>query len=367
MASRHHGDVLMIEYHDGVPHNVATTEGGYDFSKSEEWGLLFHCHGSSSCYLSGLVGAGARTKPLADVWIADGAKVTDAGSLSGKALTKEEIRAFGYRILRAPKGDPFDGARECDGHIEWCCICEDYMPDDSECLCQHLFWADDVGITGPGNYEIVNDGAESDFMLPVVELAVRAGVARTWRRSILNNENARRRTMSAVGGLGPTFVYATMNGRQIGGLVRDAAEEMSKHDFDTARRAANWFMALDEKTTKANAATAEWLGLVVQAQNARRRSGAPVYAVRVDGRYETDEEGASPRWNGSNEKDHSIGTWWTTKPSSATYRPWAAALARARELRSQRADASVVFVRRAKDSATRLRPGASDTGHRALR
>ena len=112
LSSDHHGDVLMIEYHDGVPHNVATTEGGYDFSKSEEWGLLFHCHGSSSCYLSGLVGAGARTKPLADVWIADGAKVTDAGSLSGKALTKEEIRAFGYRILRAPKGDPFDGARD---------------------------------------------------------------------------------------------------------------------------------------------------------------------------------------------------------------------------------------------------------------
>ena len=346
LSSDYYGDVLMIEYHDGVPRNVATTDGGYDFGQSKEHGMLFHCHGSSSCYLSRFVGASARTKPLAAVWIADGAKVTDAGSLSGKALTKEEIRAFGYRILRAPKGDPFDGARECDGHIEWCCICEDYMPDDSECLCQHLFEADDLGTTGPGAYDIVNDGAEGDFMLPVVELAVRAGVARTWRRSILSNENARRRTMSAVGGLGPTFVYATMNGRQIGGLVRDAAEEMSKHDFDAAQRAANWFMALDEKTTKANAATAEWLGLVVQAQNARRRSGAPVYAVRVDGRYETDEEGASPRWTGSTEKDKAHGTWWTTELRLAAHRPWSASLTRAKELRGQRVDAKIVFARR---------------------
>ena len=220
------------------------------------------------------------------------------------------------------------------------------MPDDSECLCRHLFWADDVGITGPGAYDIANKGAECDFMLPVVELAVRAGVARAWRRSLVKKENARRMTVSAVGGLGPTFVYATMNGREIGGLVRDAAEEMGESDFDAARRAANWFMALDEKTTKANTATAEWLGLVVQAQNARRRSGAPVYAVRVDGRYETDEEGASPRWTGSTEKDKAHGTWWTTELRLAAHQPWSASLTRAKELRGQRVDAKIVFARR---------------------
>lgn len=346
MASRHHGDVLMIEYVNGVPHNVVTTEGGYDFSKSKRWGLLCHKSGGGGCYLNGVSVSAGNAGPTGwSVWIADGQKVTNGGSLSKRSLSSKQIQRMGFQILPAPLGDPFEDVRECEGGIEWCCICKDYMPDEGECLCRHLFWADDVGITGPGAYDIVNDGAEREFMLPVVEMAVRAGVARTWRSSLLRKENARRQTLSAVGGLGPTFVYARMAGREIGTLVRDAAEEMGEHDLGAAQRAAGWFMALDEKTTKANAATAEWLGLVIHGQDARRRSGAPVYVVRVGNQYETDEKRASPRWNGCDEKDNAYGAWWTTKSRDATRRSWAESLGRALDLRGQRIDARVVFVR----------------------
>jgi len=278
LTTRYYGDLLMVEYVNGKPIGAVTSKSGYDFSESDHWGTLFHDHGGGSCYLHPFVGAGPDKEPIGDVWIADGVEVTDGRSLERKVLSAEDIRAMGYRILRAPHGDPFEDARDCEGGTQYCTVCDDYMPNDEECLCDHLTWIDEVGITGPGDADAAPDFSE--FMLPVIELAARAGIARTWRRHLAQNKDAEVRITSAVGGLGPEFVRARMGGRDVGDLVKHAAEKIEERDWYAARAAAHWFTMLDTKTTAANVATVAWLDLLIACQNERRASGAPVYALR---------------------------------------------------------------------------------------
>lgn len=316
LTTRDNGDLLMVEYVDGEILGAVTTKAGYDFNESKEWGTLFHAHGGSSCYLSPFVGAGPDKPTLGEVWIADGVEVTDAGS--GKPLSRKEIRAFGYRILPAPHGDPFEDARDCD-RIEWCRVCDDYMPDDSDTLCSHLFWLDDVAdVCGPGGDEEFFE----DFTLPVVEMASRAGIARRWRKALRS-------------GAAP--------GWKVSSAVDDAIEDMGGRWGETGEPARRWFEGLDALTTEANKATIEWLDLVIQTQDERRASGALVYAIRAGAAYETDEE-------------HAVGerepaeTWWTYKRADAIRRTWADALDRARELRARRVNVRIVFVRCGKAS-----------------
>ena len=111
-------------------------------------------------------------------------------------------------------------------------------------------------------------------------MAARAGIARTWRRHLAQNKDAEVRITSAVGGLGPEFVRARMGGRDVGDLVKHAAEKIEERYWYAARAAAHWFTMLDTKTTAANVATVAWLDLLIACQNERRASGAPVYALR---------------------------------------------------------------------------------------
>jgi len=314
LTTKYNGDLRMVVYIDGKPDSAFTTMGIYDFDDSRRWGLLYHQSGAGRCYLLPF-DAGSDKEPLADVWIADGVEVNDGSALDRKALSPEDIRTMGYRLLPTPRGDPFDGARECECGIVQCMVCEDCMPDQNECFCNHLFDCH-LGTRGPGC-----DEDYQAFALPVIELACRSGIARAWRRSLAAGEDAEVRISAAVGGLGREFVSARMGYREVGTLVKYAAEAMAARDWDIARLAACWFISLDANTKDANQATLEWLDLVIACQDERRASGARVYALRVGGR-----------------------DWDRGKRTRARY-TWPEALAAARERRAKGQDVRIVYVR----------------------
>ena len=296
LTTRWHGDLLMVEYRGGELCNVVTTEGGYDVNTSKGWGRLYHNHGGGGCYLHAFAAASPGTRPQGAVWIADGVEVTD-GSLASRVLSAKDIRAMGYRILRAPGGDPFEDAMECD--IEWCDACEDHMPDEH--LCEHLGHVPGAWVVGPGNLSDTREQiGEARMMLAVVEMVARAGIARQWRRLI-----AKGRLDWKYGLLGKIYTD------DVEQICRGVIDDESVGEF-----AWVWFRGLDAKTPEANALTLEWLDAVIACQNERRAKGERMYRLKVYGDLE-------PRWYS-----------------------WAEALHEARERRAKGERVRVVYVRR---------------------
>lgn len=94
--------------------------------------------------------------PKAQLWLADGVKavtwvskrrpkveVSDAG-----LLRRGYERIAAPLTLTAPFGpptrDPFAAARECD-NIVYCPRCRDWLPDESDEPCEHIWWCDRCG------------------------------------------------------------------------------------------------------------------------------------------------------------------------------------------------------------------------------
>lgn len=319
LATTYYGKVLAIEYVDGKPFTVETTKDGYDFDDSRSHGLLFSASGDTVHLPRNRKCAIGRS-----YWFAD------AHAPAAKLLAR--AKRVGAKILPAPlHGDPFEKARECVGTV-YCTICRERIPDEEESYCTHLFWVyDGNGTDGPGT-DNFGECWERRFLIPVTELAVRAGIARRWRHALVTGK-----LDWSYGFLGSVYVADV---RAVADRMETASRGRANRD-----RAWGWFRALDAKTPDANRATIEWLDLVIQAQNERRESGAAVYAIRVNRDYETDQERAAPRCQGSPDRRSWHGTWWTDKPSDSTRRPWVDALARMKELRASRVDAKVVFVR----------------------
>jgi hypothetical protein len=310
LVTTYYGNVLAIEYVNGRPFLVETTEDGYDFDSSRSHGLLFSASGDTVRLPSARKYAKGRS-----YWFADEYRIP-AADLAAQA------RKVGAKILPAPlHGDPFPKALECNGTV-YCGICDERMPDEEESYCPHLFWVSDGnGTDGPGADDFVGCWEER-FLIPVTELAVRAGIVRRWRRAIVTEKLG-----WSYGFLGDIYLDDV---RRVADEMETASRGLADRD-----RAWGWFRALDAKTTDANRATIGWLDLVIQAQNKRRESGAAVYAIHAGFGYETDKDRAA---------NSAHGTWWTSKASGSTRRPWGDALARVKELRASGVDARVVFV-----------------------
>lgn len=80
------------------------------------------------------------------IWIAEGLTVCD---INGNPCSAESL---GYRVV-PDMGDALtklDNGRECNSIVH-CAVCRDWFPDESDLVCEHIWWCDESGDwVGPG-------------------------------------------------------------------------------------------------------------------------------------------------------------------------------------------------------------------------
>ncbi len=265
----HHGDIVFVDYLDGKPSSVVTTEASYDFAEVRR-GMMFHDHGSGfhPNYPELMLPSGRSW------WAADCVALTtwDADAQSTRRATEAEILSCAPRRLVDLPGDPFEDADEAESGICCCAICDEHFDRDS--TCRHLFWGDD-GLTGPGDTEN-GDSPGEDCKDSFLALCRRAGIVRALAKG-LDPFTWKHSEMHATGGLGPSYAWFKSAGKDIGNIAR----KLDQYDNGkvSLQAGAGWLMALDDKTTAANAMTLGWLEEEIAAQDVRRASGKPVYLV----------------------------------------------------------------------------------------
>lgn len=145
-------ELFVVEYqHQGGrwrPHSIVTRDATWDACWSRTHGLLVHDSGSGyrpgyGHWVCGYVEARAFPGRL---WTAPDVKLSCWGGEGDPArpLTEKGLRRKGLKRFAALPCDPFEGARNVEGSIEYCCICRDYLPDDDYAPCAHLRWDDDA-------------------------------------------------------------------------------------------------------------------------------------------------------------------------------------------------------------------------------
>ena len=118
-------DVVAVGYVDDLPFAAITLDehGGWDYWDFDwcdrDGTLYYHCHGGGPDI--GVYDLGGEK-----VWAAAGIKFKD------------------YERLDAPLGDPFSDA-EGDTTTLYCQVCKDYLPDNTDRLCNHLQFCNECG------------------------------------------------------------------------------------------------------------------------------------------------------------------------------------------------------------------------------
>lgn len=131
---------IFVEYHSGRPFDVLTADGdSYDFEYCRRDGLVYY--NMSGCGLTAkAIGAPRFCEPKKTVrsvriWVAPGLRLVDE---RGRTVRKHESR--GYRLLERLPGNPFDRPDVCEGSTVYCRTCKDYLPDDTDRPCAHVWW-----------------------------------------------------------------------------------------------------------------------------------------------------------------------------------------------------------------------------------
>lgn len=134
---------IYVEHHNGRPFSVITKGGEhYDFEYCKRDGLVYY-------NLSG-TGGPRKTRLEAPrfcepkktvkgvrVWVRADMTLIDE---RGRTVRKHESR--GYRLLKRLPGNPFERDDVCEGQTVHCTKCRDYLPDDADRPCAHLWWCD---------------------------------------------------------------------------------------------------------------------------------------------------------------------------------------------------------------------------------
>jgi hypothetical protein len=140
--------IVAIEYHkngrEKVPHSVWTERSVYDFEMADGY-LCARDVGSGAL-------KGERFS-LDEFWFSDAPEATgwlwyDRDFFTGLRrnsseeikLTKKEAHAMGWRFLKEPLGNPFDGA--IDSGTQYCAVCLQNYPDQMDMVCSHFFESD---------------------------------------------------------------------------------------------------------------------------------------------------------------------------------------------------------------------------------
>lgn len=287
-----YGDVLYIDFVEGRPFSVITTEGTYDFEYSRTRDTTYFREGGS--------GNAHRAVPLprwvnpegTAFWAADSVDLRyqddwDAERCeyrTDRSATPEDIARLGLSRLDEAT-DPFADATETEGRLLECSICDDWFEEGDSC--RHIWVSRSGENTGPGAGE---DGA-AECKDAFLRLAKTAGIVRGLRKG-LSPFSWRIDQLHAVGGLGSSYVWVTSAGTDLGNV----ASKLDQYD-DTLIDGAAWLLALGPETDAANSLTAAWLDEIIAEQDARRRSDERAYVVRVGGwRYVCEEgaDGATP-------------------------------------------------------------------------
>ncbi len=273
--TEHYGDIVFVEYIGGKPTNVVTTEHGYDFDEVGG-GMMFYDHGSGYHPRRPELSLSNWVDPTdTSWWAADCVVLTfwDKTTKETRPATQADLLAYASTRLTDLPSDPFENADESEAGICYCTLCEEHFDRDS--TCNHLFWGED-GLTGPGDSECgQNNEPGEDCKDSFLALCRRAGIVRALAKG-LNPFTWEHSELHATGGLGPSYVWFKSAGKNLGNIARKLGHGDGKVSL---RAGAGWLMALDEKTTGANAMTLAWLEDEIASQNARRASGKPVYLV----------------------------------------------------------------------------------------
>lgn len=148
--------LIAVEYHDGHPHSVTTSNGkgwtvwDFDWCKRDQT-VYYHQSGGgpAEAYHVGKLGRGGR----AELWV-DSSVMGFADCSSGKPLTRRQVERYGYKLLKKLKADPFEDA--VGGRVTWCVVCQDQLPDDHACW--HLLYVPgDALLLGCGTAEIPHE------------------------------------------------------------------------------------------------------------------------------------------------------------------------------------------------------------------
>jgi len=327
-----HGDIVYVEYIDDVPHSVVTTDDTFDF-ESVRGRVMFHRSGSGWHRNHPDLMLPAWIDPSdTSWWVAECVvlSVWDADAQATRPATAEEIAACGSLRLAELPSDPFDEADEAEAGFQHCGVCEDvYDRDDT---CGHVFYGEHWW-TGPG-YTDGSGPPGADCMESFLALCRRAGIVRALRHGLVPFA-WKHSECHATGGLGPSFVWFTSDGKYLGNIAEKLHNDS---DPDRFRSGAGWLMALDKKTLAANEQTKRWLDEEVARQDARRASGAVVYIVCGGyGAYVTDE--AHSRW-----LDHD--QHWTNDRHAVDHArrmPWSEALRVAKIIRTAGGESSIIY------------------------
>ena len=127
------------------PHSIVTESDTWDAYWSRAYGLLVHASGSGLHRGAHWVAGYAEPKTFPGrLWTAPGVSLTCWGGerRPEKPLSEPGLRQKGLKRFTKLPGNPFDDARWVAGHVEYCCICRDYLPDDDNAPCLHLQWDD---------------------------------------------------------------------------------------------------------------------------------------------------------------------------------------------------------------------------------
>lgn len=287
-----HGDILYVDFIDGKPCSVLTTESGYDFDwckRDKE--LLYHASGG------GIRPGKEHTitqwcdNKGKSFWAADCLRLRirtdwdhDAKSYRvDEEATPEALAKHGLK-RRARIKNPFRNANEAYYGIDYCSVCDDHFDRDSTC---HHIWDGPNGQTGPGGDDGIA-GLKDCFL----RFCAIAGITRRLRKGLVPFA-IRTSQLHAVGGLGPSFVDLYVCGKDLG----DIARKFDRHDVDGLSDAASLLFSLDEKTTSANALVRQWLDEAVAAQDKRRASYERCYVVTDDDQYACEETLAEDKWH----------------------------------------------------------------------
>ena len=157
-----------------------------------------------------------------------------------------------------PAAEVIDGICEnCDSNYVLCEVCGDRRHEDD--TCGHVFWDNygGCGYGGAGGSDLQWDDHEESFLAVLrhfpadVVSALRAGLAR---------HSYRFGGIHATGGLGPSFITATVNGvyrRDVGEAI-GALQDVD--DIEAIYLGVNWLMSLQAgRTWRQDALTVKWI------------------------------------------------------------------------------------------------------------
>ena len=150
-------DLHFVEYDSrGHPFNVQTAieEGprrtcSFDFAWSRTYGRsYFHISGCGG-ELRNCFGKSVPTpRRKIRFWASPDVKLQrwEEKDCHGHyvPITQKEWEAMGYKRIPKPLGNPFEGD-VMEGESVYCRTCDDWFPDETWYMCQHLAWCETCG------------------------------------------------------------------------------------------------------------------------------------------------------------------------------------------------------------------------------